>query len=188
MTTAIALCSRALLMIGASPIHALDEETAEAQVADSFYALVRDALLAGYPWTFAMRQESLPRLTAAPPGDWQHAYQLPSDAVMIRSLGTAARSRGVTYERVGDAVYTDAAEVLISYVRRVPENAMPAYFQLALVYQLAAQFSIPLTESTGRWQAMQQAADRSLAQARRIDAQQDTPQAIDSWPLVEARG
>jgi hypothetical protein len=64
--SALALCSRALLKIGAQPVASLEEGTAEAEVAANLYPGLRDALLAGFPWHFATTQATLPRLAAAP--------------------------------------------------------------------------------------------------------------------------
>ena len=57
--SALALCSRALLKIGAQPIASLDEGTAEAEVAANLYPGLRDALLAAHPWSFATGQATL---------------------------------------------------------------------------------------------------------------------------------
>lgn len=189
MISEIDICSAALLAVGGDPIQSFDEETASAGIAKAFYALVRDTLLASYPWNFAHDVRALARLADAPRADYAYAYALPADSVSIQSLGEGGRSRGLVYRRSGTTVIeTDAESVIISYTRRLPPDALPAYFRHALTLQLAAEFCIPLTENTGRWEALQAAADRSLAVARRIDAQQDTPDAIESWPLIEARG
>ena len=47
--TALALCSRALIKIGAQPIASLDEGTAEAEVAANLYPATRDAMLSLHP-------------------------------------------------------------------------------------------------------------------------------------------
>ena len=51
--TALALCSRALLRLGAQPIASLTEGTPEAEVAANLYPGIRDALLSAHPWSFA---------------------------------------------------------------------------------------------------------------------------------------
>ncbi len=51
--SAIALCSRALLKIGAATIASFDEGTAEAEVANNLYGPIRDKLLAAHQWSFA---------------------------------------------------------------------------------------------------------------------------------------
>ena len=83
--SALALCTRALLKIGAQPIASLEEGTAEAEVAANLYPATRDAMLSLHPWSFATGQASLPRLAARPVADFRHAFQLPP--------GSCARSR-----------------------------------------------------------------------------------------------
>ena len=64
--TAIGLCGRALIKIGATAITGFDEGTAEAEVAASLYGPARDALLSANAWSFATRQVTLPRLSDGP--------------------------------------------------------------------------------------------------------------------------
>lgn len=71
----IRLCSQALVKIGANAITSLEEETAEARVAKQLYPLVRDGLLACYPWRFALMQKRLNRLLEKPVADYTYAYQ-----------------------------------------------------------------------------------------------------------------
>ena len=75
--TALILCSRALLKLGAQTIASFDEGTAEAEVAANLYPAVRDALLSAHPWSFATGQAALVRLDATPAADFRHAFQLP---------------------------------------------------------------------------------------------------------------
>ena len=75
--SAVALCSRALLKLGAAPIAGFGEGTAEAEVAGQLYPTLRDALVSAHPWNFATGQARLARLAAEPLADFRHAYQLP---------------------------------------------------------------------------------------------------------------
>ena len=86
--TALALCSRALIKIGAQPIASLDEGTAEAEVAANLYPATRDAMLSLHPWSFATGQESLPRLAAVPAADFQYAFQLPTGFLRVLTSAT----------------------------------------------------------------------------------------------------
>ncbi|WP_156111644.1 hypothetical protein [Thalassospira australica] len=51
----MALCARALVMIGAAPISSFEEEGAEAEIARMLYPAIRDGMLAGYPWRFVAK-------------------------------------------------------------------------------------------------------------------------------------
>ncbi|MQX35476.1 hypothetical protein [Roseospira navarrensis] len=187
--SAVALCSRALIKLGASPIASLDEGTAEAEVARTLYAPVRDALLSGHPWTFATAQATLARLSGPPVADFSFAYQLPADHLRTLSAGGPdGRGHGVAYRQAEDRLWTDAGAVTLTYIFRPDESAFPPHFVEALSARLAADFCLPLTESTSRGQLLHGLAEEAFRAARRIDSQQDTPPAFTDFPLVEVRG
>ena len=183
----IALCSRALIRIGAAPITAFDEGTAEAEIAGALYEPVRDALLSAYGWSFASGQTELARLETAPLADYQYAYQLPNDYLRALSAGTGAKGRGLNYRLSRGALHTNSATVILTYVYRADENEFPPYFDQALIARLAAEFTIPVTESTSRAETMFKLAENEYKRARQIDAQQDTPNSIERFPLVDVR-
>jgi hypothetical protein len=186
--SAVAICSRALIKLGARTITSLDEGTAEAEVAQALYAPARDALLSVHPWSFATAQASLARLSAAPVADFAYAYQLPADHLRTLSAGGAGRSAGLVYRQAEDRLWTDAGAVFLTYIFRPDESAFPPFFVEALSARLAAEFCLPLTESTSRGELLHTLAEAALRQARLLDSQQDTPPALSHFPLVEARG
>jgi len=186
--TALELCSRALLRIGAQPIASLDEGTAEAEVAAGLYAGARDAMLSAHPWSFATGQEALPRLGAEPVADFPHAFQLPAGFLRALSAGTSGQGRGLRYRLFEDRLHANAPEVVLTYVFRPDEAAFPAFFAMALVARLAAEFCVPLTESASRAQMLFQMAEAELRAARRADSQQASTQALQGFPLIAARG
>jgi hypothetical protein len=186
--TALALCSRALLRIGAQPVASLDEGTAEAEVAANLYAPVRDALLSAHPWSFATGQASLPRLAARPQADLAHAFQLPPGFLRALSAGAGERGRGLPYRIQEDRLHADVQDVVLTYIFRPDESAFPPFFAQALVARLAAEFCLPLTESASRAELLFRLAESELRHARQVDSQQDTPRGIEDFPLITVRG
>lgn len=186
--SALALCSRALLKIGAATISSFDEGTAEAEVAANLYPSVRDALLSAFPWSFATAQAKLPRLAAAPSADFANAFQLPPDFLRALSAGTGGQGRGAVYRIVENRLHTDAAEVVLTYVFRPSESIFPPFFDSALIGRLAAEFCIPLTENTSRAELLFKLAEQEMRAARLTDSQQDTPPAFQDFSLISARG
>lgn len=184
----IALCSRALIRIGAAPITSFDDGTAESEIAGALYAPVRDALLSAYAWGFATGQVTLSQLADAPLADYSYAYGLPADFLRALSAGTGGRGRGLGYRLSQGALHTDADNVVLTYVFRPEEEEFPPYFDQALIARLSAEFTIPITESTSRAEAHFRIADEEFKRARQIDAQQDTPNRIENFTLVDVRG
>ena len=184
----VALCSRALLKIGAAPIHGFDDATAEADVAGALYGPARDALLSAYPWSFATGQAALNRVIGTPLADYAHAYQLPGDLLRVLSAGDGRRSRGLDYRIAGRRLHANAAAVAIAYVFRPDAADLPPFFDQALIARLAAEFCIPLTESTSRAESLARLAEQELRRAKLIDAQQDAPPRFEDFSLIAARG
>ena len=186
--TALELCSRALLRLGAQAIASLEEGTAEAEIAAGLYPGTRDALLSAHPWSFATGQDTLPRLEAVPAADFRHAFQLPAGFLRALSAGGPGAGRGLTYRLLEDRLHADADRVTLTYVFRPDEAVFPAFFAAALVARLSAEFCIPLTENTSRAQLLASQAEAELRAARRADSQQATTRAIGNFPLIAARG
>lgn len=185
--SAAALCARALIAIGARPISNLDESGLEAKVCRELYPGLRDALLSAHPWNFATTQARLPRLAAEPVADFAHAFQLPPDFLRALSAGRGRRGRGLDFRITGRRLLADAEEVLLTYIFRPHESDFPPFFAQALAARLAAEFVLPITESTSRAEALARLAEDALQRARQIDAQQDTPARLEDFPLVEVR-
>ena len=186
--TAIALCSKALIKLGAKSITSFEEETAEAEVANQLYESTLQNLLASYPWRFALTQKNLARLTESPISDYQYAFQLPNDCVRVLSAGQNIKSSGLNYKIVGQKLYTNAPAVVLNYIRRPEENSFPAFFTDALIGKLAAEFCLPLTESTTRTDYIKKLSDISISAARLVDAQQNINSSFQDFSLIEVRG
>ena len=182
-----AICSRALLKLGARPIQSFLDASVEADLSLSFFEPVRDALLSAYPWRFAVTQTELARLSDAPVSDYAHAFQLPVDCLRVLSVGTGGRSKGLQYRRVGNTVRSNSDTMVIDYVFRPEEDSFPGYFEQVLIARLAAEFCLPLTENTSRAEMLYRLADNEFERAKRIDAQQDSPRALHDFNLLNAR-
>lgn len=183
----IALCSRALLKLGGTTITSFDEGTAEAEIAANLYPSVRDALLSAHPWSFATAQQRLPVLDAEPVADYARAFQLPANFLRALSAGGSVRGRGLEYRIAERRLHANAQDIVMTYIFRPAEIDFPPFFDQALIARLAAEFCIPLTESTSRADALYRLADQDLQRAKTIDAQQETPGRIDDFSLVEVR-
>jgi len=184
--SAIGLCSRALLKIGAAPVASFDDGTAEAQVAQALYATTRDALLSANAWSFATVQARLPRLAETPVADHTAVYQLPADFLRALSAGPG-RGRGLSYRIAGRTLHASSDSVVLTYVGRPAEADFPPFFDQALVARLAAEFCLPLTENSSRAETLAKAAESEFRRARLIDAQQDTQPGFEDFTLIEAR-
>ena len=185
--TKIDLCARALVKLGAQPISSFNENTAEAKVCAELYDSTLESLLASYPWRFALEKAVLSRLVTTPVADYQYAYQLPNDCVRVLSAGSGVKSQGLKYKIVGTTLHTNADQVTISYIARPDESDFPPFFSNALIARLAAEFCLPLTESTNRTDYMYKRAEEEFKAAKLTDSQQDVPACFQDFSLIEVR-
>lgn len=183
----IALCARALIRIGAAPITSFADGTAESEIAGALFRPVCDALLSAYAWSFATGQAILTQISTPPVADYANAFALPSDFLRALSLGSGMRGRGANYRIASGAIHTNESAVTLTYIYRPEEESFPPYFDQALITRLAAEFCIPVTESTSRAEALFRLAEQEFQRARQIDAQQDTPGRIEDFTLVKVR-
>ncbi|MGH1398524.1 MAG: hypothetical protein ACRBCT_04845 [Alphaproteobacteria bacterium] len=183
----VALCSRALIRIGASPITSFTDGSAQSEIAGALYEPVRDALLSAYRWSFATGQVALTKLETPPVADYANAFALPNDFLVAISAGSGARGRGLNYRISRGALHCNADSVVLTYIFRPDESEFPPYFDQALIAKLSAEFTIPVTESTSRAETHYDLAEKEFKSARQTDAQQDTPNRIESFSLIDAR-
>lgn len=183
----VALCSRALLKIGAHPIQSFYDDRIEAEIALALYQPTRDALLSAYPWRFATTQTSLPRLQTSPQADYPYAFQLPADLLRVLSAGAGQNSDGIAYRIVGNTLQTSHDTIALNYIYRPDESATPPFFEQVLIAQLAAEFCLPLTENASRADMLFRIATQSFDNAKKLDAYQDTPKALLHFNLLDAR-
>ena len=183
----IELCSLALLKIGANSITSFEEGTAEAEVAANLYPSVRDTLISAHPWNFALAQQTLPKLAVEPVADFANAFQLPPDCLRVLSAGPEGRGRGLDYRVSERHLHTNAGIVVLTYLYRPKEKEFPPFFNMALIARLAAEFCIPLTDSTSRWEGLRKHSEEEFRRAKRIDSHEDAVQKFEGFTLIEVR-
>lgn len=185
--TSIDLCSRALVKIGAKSISSFNEETAESSVAEQLYTPTLEGLLSGYPWRFALSQRELARLKSNPSADYRYAYALPNDFLRAISAGPTGRGKGLDYRICGNELHTDSETVMLTYLYKPNEINFPPFFYQLVIAWLAAEFCLPLTESTARTEHLRAVAEEEYKRAKLIDSQQSVPQAFQDFSLIEVR-
>lgn len=186
--SAIELCARALIKLGATPITGFEDGSAEASVASLLYAPTREALLSLHPWTFATAEALLTPVAGTPIGPFTHSFPLPPDFLRALSAGPAGHPSGTPYRIAQTHLHADPPEIVLSYIFRASEEGCPPFFDRALILCLAAEFCLPLTESTSRAEFLTRTAEDAVKQARLIDSQQDTAPRIERFPLIDVRG
>lgn len=186
--TAIDICNRGLIFIGAEPITSFDDGTTEARVAANIYEDVVQTSLTNARWRFATNQEALNRLTDAPTARFDLAYQQPNDTLIIHAI--TVNDNPIEYQIYGDMIYADTTTtdtVVADYTFRQEEQFFPSYFVMAVAYGLAQVFATSIARDGSLTQTMATLADAAMRKARSVDSQQQTSRKLITGRFVQNR-
>jgi hypothetical protein len=184
MASDIDIASNALILIGDNPISSFTEPGFGATTAANLYENTYLSALSEHPWTFALKEQYLSRLSQQPDPEtnFKYAFQVPVDAVRIWAVFPHSN-----YTLVGDLLYSNYDKLLMRYNRKPPESELPPHFVKALEYRLAADFSVSVTEDINKHQLFERKYLSAMAMARSVDSQGKPPVAIIDSPFVDVR-
>lgn len=184
MPTSIDIASNALLLIGDKPISSFTEAGAGATAAANLYDQTYEAVLSEHPWTFALKEQKLNKLSQSPDDltNFNNAFQVPVDLIRLWAIFPHSN-----YTIVNNFLYSNENELLARYVFKVDELNLPPHVVKALEYKLAADFSISVTEDLKKHQLFEQKYRDMIAMARSIDSQQKPQVAIVDSPFIDVR-
>lgn len=176
MPNEIQVINRGLVRLGVPPLASLSSADAQALVAGTVYKEVKEAALAEFPWSFALREAVLPKISV-PVADerwsqYAYTYQLPPGT--IRVLGLRSYD---SFRLTGDQLHTDDGEARLVYINNVNESTWPEFFAKVVSYDFAASVAISLTDDARRAALMYEQAMIARRTARSIDSQQ-TPDSV----------
>jgi hypothetical protein len=184
----IDICSRALILIGAEPITSFEDGNTEALVAVNMYEDIARASLVNTRWRFATNQAVLNRLSDAPTGRYEKAYQLPSDMLMLHAV--TVQDLPIEYQTYGSKVYSDTSDndtLVADYTFRAEEDTWPSYFTIAVVYSLSIVFATSIARNSNLAGIMADQAQITMAKARNLDSQQQTSRKLVTSRLITER-
>ena len=142
MASKVNICSMACTLIGANRVTDLDNPTTEEErLCVLWWDQVLEETLHEHDWKFAREYKAALAVSVSPSGEYDHAYQLPSDCLVLRYLwDTDAADRVVAdeYEIQGTQILTDLDTVNVVYTKRDANvGRYPTFFVRALTYLLA---------------------------------------------------
>ena len=173
--SAIDICARALILLGAEPITSFDDGTTESLVAVNMYEDIARTNLCSSRWRFATEQKQLSELTNVPSGRYDIAHQLPSDLLMLHAL--TVNDIIFEYQVYGDKVFSDISSgqvVIADYTYRALEIDWPSYFTIAVEYAMASVFAGSIARDPNLIQLMESKYEVAMRKARSLDSQQQT--------------
>ena len=184
--TAVSICSNALLMNGAQTINALDDSSDRARQCANLYPTVRDYVLSTHPWNCCIKRVTLSPDTDVPAFDWSAQFTLPSD--FLRILATGDDGFEVEYMLEGGKVLMNQDVLHLRYVaQNTNESTWTPLLVMAVTMAMRQVLAYPITQSTSLEQLIDQAIEPLLKRARTIDAQDQPPQTLGDFRLLQSR-
>ncbi len=186
--SAIDICARALILIGAEPITSFDDNNNESLVSSNVYEDIARATLVSSRWRFSTNQAVLNRLTDAPTGRYDAAYQLPDGWLMTHAVTVS--DNAIEYQTYGDKIYANEdvnSEVILDYTFRAEEENFPSYFTIALEFELARIFAFSIARDSQLANLMGEQAQIAMMKARTIDSQQQTTRKLNTSRFIAQR-
>lgn len=186
-TSAISICSAALLELGDSPISAFNEPNKRATQCANLYPLARLQVLRDHPWNCAIRREVLAPLVDAPAHSWAAQFQLPADCVRLLQVGEDADD-AVAYQLEGRVILANRAALPVVYVADVVEAQWDALLTQVMTKRMVKDLAYAVTGSASLAELKAREYDQALRRARSIDGLENPPQDWADSPFIAARG
>ena len=186
MATKVSICSNALLLLGGKTINSLDEGTDRASLASNLYDSVRDSLLRSHPWNCAVKRVILAPDTETPAFDYTAQFTLPGDWLKTISVGPDGYE--VDYKHESGKILANGTSLALRYISRNDNEATwDSMLVHAMELKMAAEMAYPITGSASMADLMNGKLLQHLKAARAVDGQDDPPQTLGDFRLLNAR-
>ena len=188
--TALAICNRALQLVGAPAVSSLSDTTdPNAVYMNTLYNTTLDDVLASHEWNFANIRVSLAGLGMACTPAWGFScmFGLPCTPYLLRVLEVSLdgdenvdqadpwrietwfNAAGTSCSRV---ILTNSCDVSMLYVGRVDASVFDVMFAEALTYELASKAAYPITRNATLIDGLVRIAQTKWQKARVRDSQE----------------
>lgn len=188
----IDIWNMALDLLHEAPVSSPAEDTSVRLWFTRNFATTRDGELRKFAWNFALARKQIAASVEAPAWKWSYKYDLPGDCLRMLPLRHNGALNGtlIPYELEGDAILSDArAPLKLRYIRRVETVGLwDPLFVDVVVARLAAKLAHWLSGKSSHAQIAEQIYERTLREARQIDAIEQYQEDLDQNDVIRVRG
>ena len=173
----IEIVNLALSHLGAAPIQDFEEGSAEANAAALNYDAARRSALRAYPWSFALKVETLARLDREG-GDFEFVYALPGDCVrpvrLLRGgMFGGGSSGGPGFAVRGRELLAHWNPARLEYVADIKDPTLfDDAFVEAFAYTLASKLALSVTGDADKMQMYLQLSRTLVREAAATSARE----------------
>ena len=184
MTSKVDICNLAIAHVEGARISSFSENTPEAILCNSIYAMTRDSLLRSHKWNFAIKRATLAPLATAPEYGYDYQYQLPIDCLRVVKLEYV----GDRYKIEGRKLLCNDSSLKLKYIYRNEEvNEYDPVFVEALAYKISEKLAFPIASSNKLALRMEAKYKTIVSEARSFDGQEDTRDPLQQYVWENAR-
>lgn len=187
MTSAVSICSNALLLLGDKPISDFSENNDRTRIVSNIYEYKRDKVLRLNDWKCAIKRVILSPDSTEPDFEWGWRFALPADWLRTLSVG---ETRGMQddYEQEGRFILMQRNACYLRYIyRNEDESTWDPLLIDAMTQVMVAALAYPITKSTSKQATEEEIVRDVLKTARAVDAVDNPPEQLGDFPMLENR-
>lgn len=180
--------NRALARIGSKSITGPTEESSGARAAVSAWEFVRPEVIRSHSWNAASARATIVEDGTDPDFQFGKRYSQPGDCLRVLGIVNERTGEPTTEDWMveGRFILTDlTTSIDVRYLRDLTDvNSWDPLMLSAGVARLAAELALDLRGSRELQKQMLESYEQILARARRVDGQEQSPQALsenDTW-------
>jgi hypothetical protein len=166
------IMNSALRKCGAELIVSQDDNSSRARLVKAAYPLIRDKVLRGHPWNFAISYEDLALVDPQPDNVFDYDYVFALPATCLRVFETDLDDADEWEEIESARLACNVGEITVKFCKKITDvTRFDANFVEALAWELAVEISYALIQSTGERDKLIVRAEKEIQKARSFDAQ-----------------
>lgn len=187
MSSAVEICSNALLLLGDSPISSFEEVNDRTILVANLYDTKRDKVLRLNDWKCAQKRVILSPDAVAPAFGWGYRFALPGDWLRTVFVGQTRQTMD-DYEQEGRWLLMDSGVCYLTYISNaVDESQWDSVLADAMTQVMVAALTYPVTKSTTKQATEEEIVRDVLKTARAIDAQDNPGEDLGDFPMLVNR-
>ena len=193
MASKITISNQGLLLLGASQITGFNDGSVNAEAIKLIYDDTRDSLLRTYPWRFATKRSQLTADVTAPVFGRARSFPLPGD--YLAPLAPYPEDNFEQLDWIIEAnsklLTDDSSPLDFRYIAKIEDpDCMDPLFRKALSARLAVELAEQLTQSSSKLQNVAAIFDRTIGEARQLNAFEavNHQPPLDEWITARQRG
>jgi hypothetical protein len=180
----------ALGHIAAVPIADLNENSAQARLANRLFWPTADECLADHPWNFATLWSGALAVStdrvASP--EWAFYFALPTEPFCLVVRDTSLGTQPGLWAREAQFIGTDSSTLQVKYTARITDTGLWApHFVTAFSYLLASKMAYAISKSTNLADMMFKVYEGRLSRARGVNGLESPARTVRSSSLTDVR-